>query len=204
MKQIAAFLLEIEAVRFNVEQPFVWSSGWRSPIYCDNRLILSYPHIRTAVKDAFSALLEEKFGKEVGIAGVATAGIAHGALIADKLALPYLYVRSSPKAHGMKNMIEGRISPNLPYVVIEDLVSTGGSSMKVVEALRENEAEVAGMLAIFSYGFEQADLLFQNAKVPFFTLTNFDTLIEVAVEKNYLSSDQISTLQNWRKAPDKF
>jgi orotate phosphoribosyltransferase len=198
---IAAYLLDIQSVKLSVDNPFTWSSGWKSPIYCDNRLILSYPTIRTFVKEEFVALIREKFPQAAAIAGVATAGIAHGALIADALEQGYIYVRTSPKSHGLKNMIEGRIEPNKEYVIVEDLISTGGSSLKVVEALQDAGAKIAGVVAIFSYGFPEATQAFAEKNIPFYTLSHLEALLTVAHQRNYLDSVATKSIQDWQRSP---
>jgi orotate phosphoribosyltransferase len=199
--QIADYLLTIQAVKLNVNAPFTWSSGWKSPIYCDNRVILSYANIRTYVKNAFIELIQTHFPEANGIAGVATAGIAHGALIADAMNTTYVYVRSSPKSHGMKNLIEGRIVEGAKYVVVEDLISTGGSSLKVIDALREAGADVVGTVAIFTYGFPEAAAAFAEKGVPLATLSDLPALLESATALEYLTNDAWETIQEWQKSP---
>lgn len=199
--RIAQYLLSINAVRLNTTQPFTWSSGWKSPIYCDNRLILSYPEIRTYVKEAFADLIQTHFPDAEGIAGVATAGIAHGALIADVMQKSYVYVRTSPKSHGLKNMIEGRIEPEKSYVVVEDLISTGGSSLKVIEALQDAGVKVAGTVAIFSYGFPEATQAFAEKNIPLFTLSQLPALLQQAVAMQYLQPDAWDTIMEWQQNP---
>ena len=198
---IARSLLEIKAIKLSPADPFTWSSGWISPIYCDNRLALSYPEIRDTIKNALSDEIKSMFSDVEAIAGVATAGIPQGALVADRLNLPFIYVRSKPKGHGMGNMIEGKVIKGQRTVVLEDLISTGGSSLKAVEALRDAGVEVLGLAAIFSYGFDLSASNFQEAKVPFFTLSNYDLLLNEALELNYISSEQLESLQNWKKDP---
>lgn len=202
--QIADYLLDIQAVKLSPNAPFTWSSGWKSPMYCDNRLILSYPHIRSYVKAAFCDLIQQQFPKADAIAGVATAGIAHGALIADRLDLSYCYVRTSAKSHGLKNLIEGRVETDKKYVVVEDLISTGGSSLKVIEALREAGANVVGTVAIFSYGFPQAAEAFRQAGVPLFTLTNLEALLLQADKKGYIHAADFEKIRLWQSAPDEW
>lgn len=199
--QIADYLLDIQAVKLRPNEPFTWSSGWKSPMYCDNRLILSYPHIRSYVKAAFCDLIQQHIPQANAIAGVATAGIAHGALIADKLELSYCYVRTSAKSHGLKNLIEGRVETDKQYVVVEDLISTGGSSLKVIEALREAGANVVGTVAIFSYGFPQAAEAFAQAAVPLFTLTNLEALLQQADKKGYIHAADFEKIRLWQSAP---
>ncbi len=201
-RQVAASLLEIGAIRLRPTDPFTWSSGWKSPIYCDNRLALSYPVVRTYIKNALAARIRAEFPGVQAIVGVATAGIPQGALVADVLELPFLYVRSKPKEHGMGNMIEGKVEAGQKVVVIEDLISTGGSSLKVVDALREVGAEVLGMAAIFTYGFAAADQNFQDKQVPLLTLSDYTHLLSVAVEKNSISETDKTSLSAWRQSPD--
>lgn len=200
-QKIARLLLDAQAVRLRPEDPFTWSSGWKSPIYCDNRVTLSYPEARTFIKHALADAIRQSFAEVQAIAGVATAGIAQGALVADVLNLPYLYVRPEPKKHGMGNQIEGRVEPGQKVVVIEDLISTGGSSLKVVDALRQADVEVLGMAAIFTYGFGVADRNFAEKGVKLLTLSNYDTLIEEALSLNYVSSDALTSLKAWRENP---
>ncbi|MBS1488690.1 MAG: orotate phosphoribosyltransferase [Bacteroidetes bacterium] len=198
---IASKLLEIKAIKLNVSTPFTWSSGWKSPIYCDNRLALSYPELRNIIKQSLTKVIRQYFpGTEV-IAGVATAGIPHGALVADLLHLPFVYVRSKPKDHGTGNQIEGKIDPGKKVVLIEDLVSTGGSSLKAAQALREAGFDVVGMAAIFSYGFDVAEKAFEQAGIKLVCLSDFSYLILEAVYKNYVNENQLDHLRNWRKDP---
>ncbi|KAB7727909.1 orotate phosphoribosyltransferase [Rudanella paleaurantiibacter] len=199
--QIARHLLEVRAVKLRPEEPFTWSSGWLSPIYCDNRVTLSYPEVRTFIKNALADAIRQHFPTADIIAGVATAGIAQGALVADVLNLPYCYVRPEPKKHGMGNQIEGRFEAGQRVVVIEDLISTGGSSLKVVEALRQAGADVLGMAAIFTYGFPLADENFRNANVPLVCLSDYSALIEEAQRMNYVQAEQLSSLGAWREDP---
>ena len=203
-KTIAKELLQINAIKLNPTNPFTWASGWKSPIYCDNRKILSYPKTRDIVKKAFGDMVKAEFGIPDVIAGVATGAIAHGILVAELLDIPFIYVRASSKAHGLTNLIEGVLEANQKVVVIEDLVSTGGSSLKAVEAIREKGAEVLGMLAIFSYGFAVAEDNFKQANCKLQTLTNYHTLIDIAVETKYIAESDIETLKEWRKSPDKW
>ncbi|MEN8118832.1 MAG: orotate phosphoribosyltransferase [Bacteroidota bacterium] len=200
-KLIAKELLQINAIKLNPANPFTWASGWKSPIYCDNRKILSFPKTREIVKKAFADMVKEEFGMPDVIAGVATGAIAHGVLVAELLDIPFVYVRASSKKHGLTNMIEGVLEAKQNVVVIEDLVSTGGSSLKAVEALRKAGANVLGMLAIFSYGFQVADDNFDKAKCSLKTLTDYHTLIDIAVETNYVEADEIQTLEKWRQDP---
>lgn len=200
-QNVASMLLEIKAIRLNPDKPFKWASGWNSPIYCDNRVSLSYPSVRTYVKDAISAAVKAYWPETEVIAGVATAGIAQGALVADFLDLPFCYVRPEPKKHGMGNQIEGQVKPGQKVVLIEDLVSTGGSSLKAADALREAGVEVLGMIAIFTYGFDIAKQNFAGKGVDFYTLSDYNTLISEAVKNNYISESQLITLQEWRNDP---
>lgn len=200
--QIAAYLLESQAVKLRPEQPFKWSSGWNSPIYCDNRVTLSYPHIRSYIKKAMAQAVQHAFKDVQAIAGVATAGIAQGALVADLLDLPYLYVRPEPKSHGMGNQIEGKLTPGQRIALIEDLISTGGSSLKAAKAVQAAGGEVIGMAAIFTYGFAQADANFAEAQIPTVCLSHYNALLETAAQQGYISSDAISTLEQWRQSPE--
>jgi orotate phosphoribosyltransferase len=201
-EQVAASLLEIGAIRLSPSKPFKWASGWLSPIYCDNRLSLSYPVSRTLIKKALVELIKEKFSGVEAIAGVATAGIPQGALIADELNLPFIYVRPKPKDHGMENLIEGKVTKGQKVVVIEDLISTGGSSLKAVEALRDSGFEVLGMTAIFTYGFDLATKNFETTKVTLYTLSNYHALVKLAAEKGYIKEEEMKSLGDWRNAPD--
>ncbi|MEQ8363616.1 MAG: orotate phosphoribosyltransferase [Cyclobacteriaceae bacterium] len=198
---VAEKLLEIEAIKLNYKNPFTWSSGWKSPIYCDNRLSLSYPSIRTYIKGALAEVIRNNFKDVDYIAGVATAGIAQGALVADLLGLPYVYVRPKPKEHGMGNQIEGRIEKGKKVVLVEDLISTGGSSLKAAKALEEAGAKVTGMVAIFTYGFEVAENNFKEAKIPLICLSDFSALLGAAVQMKYLNEDQLIHVKSWRLDP---
>ena len=198
---IAKQLLQIKAIKLQPANPFTWASGWKSPIYCDNRKTLSYPEVRDYIKSAFVNLVNELYPEAEVIAGVATGAIAQGALVADELKKPFVYVRSSPKGHGMENLIEGDIKPGTKVVVIEDLISTGGSSLKAVEALRAAGCEVMGMLAIFTYGFQTAEDNFASKEVKIDTLSNYQILIDVAAATGYVSSDDVKTLESWRTNP---
>lgn len=200
-RKVAASLLQIGAIQLRPQQPFTWSSGWKSPIYCDNRLALSYPETRTFIKEALVALIKKEFPQAESVAGVATAGIPQGALVADSLQLPFLYVRSKPKEHGMANMIEGKITPAQKVVIVEDLISTGGSSLKVAEALQEAGFDVLGMVAIFTYGFETAIHNFMEKKVSLFCLSDYHALLSEAVESKYIAQSEMASLQEWRKNP---
>ena len=199
--KIAEFLLKIKAIKLQPENPFQWASGWNSPIYCDNRKTLSYPEIRTYIRDCFSNEITKNYSKPDIIAGVATGGIALGALVAQELELPFCYVRAQAKSHGLNNSIEGAIEAGQNVVVIEDLISSGKSSLNAVADLREAGLNVVGMGAIFSYGFNIADDNFKNANCELFTLTNYSTLLDIALASNYISSDAITPLEEWRSSP---
>jgi len=198
---VAEALLRIEAIKLNIDKPFTWSSGWKSPIYCDNRLSLSYPNVRTLVRNGLADAIRENFAGAESIAGVATAGIPQGALVADALNLPFLYVRPKPKDHGMENLIEGKVTRGQKVVVVEDLVSTGGSSLKSVQALKEAGFEVMGMVCIFNYGFEVASKNFEEANVPLISLSDYGHLINFALEQKYISDEQLISLKAWRVDP---
>ena len=198
---LAEKLLQISAIKLQPENPFVWASGWNSPIYTDNRKTLSYPDIRSFIKVELSRLILENFSEAEAIAGVATGAIAMGALVADTLGLPYVYVRSTPKDHGLENLIEGNLKPRQKVVVIEDLVSTGGSSLKAVEAIRNAGCEVVGMLAIFNYEFPISVKRFREANVNLISLSNYSTMIEAALATNYIAPEYVKTLQEWREDP---
>lgn len=202
--KVAEFLLKIRAVRLNPDEPFEWASGWKSPIYCDNRLILSYPQVRTYVRQEFVKSIQSSYNSLDVVVGVATGGIAIGALIAEEMGLPFAYVRSKAKGHGMQNMIEGNVPQGAKVIVIEDLVSTGGSSLKAVKALREAGAEVLGMMAIFTYGFHIATSAFQEADVRLGTLSDYDHLITVASNNGFISEDAVPELKAWRAAPSEW
>ncbi|NJC27252.1 orotate phosphoribosyltransferase [Neolewinella antarctica] len=199
-KTIARRLLEAEAVKLRPENPFTWASGLRSPIYCDNRVLLSYPTIRCEVLDGFVELAK-RFENVEGVAGVATAGIPHGALLADRLGLPFIYVRSSAKEHGRRNQIEGRLENGKRYLVVEDLISTGGSSLKAIEALRAAGGKVAGAVAIFTYEFPAAARAFEQSEVLLATMSGYGALLEVAVDQGHISSEAATTLAAWRQDP---
>jgi len=200
-KTVAEKLLQINAIKLNPAQPFTWASGWKSPIYCDNRKVLSFPFIRDFIKSELCNVVFEKFPEAEMLAGVATAGIAWGAMVADQLKLPFIYVRPKPKEHGLGNQIEGFYEKGKRVVVIEDLISTGKSSLQVVDVLKREELVVEGMVSIFNYNFAIADEAFKNAQVPFQSLTNYNELISLAIEKNIVSAEQENTLLNWRKDP---
>lgn len=199
---LAEKLLQISAIKLQPQNPFTWASGWNSPIYTDNRKTLSYPELRSFIKVELTRVILENFPEANAIAGVATGAIAQGALVADSLALPYVYVRSTPKDHGLENLIEGRLVPGQKVVVVEDLISTGGSSLKAVEAIRKAGCEVAGMVAIFTYGFPVAEKRFEEAGVRLITLSNYNAMLEAAVETNYISQNVVATLRRWREDPE--
>jgi len=199
--KVAQFLLQIEAVKLQTTDPFIWASGLRSPIYCDNRITLSYPEIRSFIRDEFVSLILERFGRPDLIAGVATGGIAQGALIADKLELPFVYVRSESKKHGMGNQIEGHFLKGQKVVVVEDLISTGKSSLQALASLREKELEVLGLVAIFTYGLSEATHNFQQAKCPYATLSNYLLLVEEAKQQNKISQQDVELLEQWQLNP---
>jgi len=203
-RKVAGLLLQSKAIILEPAKPFTWSSGWQSPIYCDNRVTLSYPEIRNYIKEAFTRVIKEAFPSPDLVAGVATGAIAQGVLVAEAMNLPFVYVRPSAKGHGRQNLIEGRLLPGQKVVVVEDLISTGGSSLKAVEALRQAGAEVAGMVAIFSYGFQLAEDNFRDAKVALRTLTDYHTLIETALESGDIQSEQVDLLQEWRMNPSQW
>lgn len=198
---IAEMLLKIEAIKLNTRKPFIWSSGWKSPIYCDNRLSLSYPQVRSAIKEGLVNAIKENFFTAEAIAGVATAGIAQGALVAEAMNLPFLYVRPKPKDHGMENLIEGKITRGQKVVVVEDLVSTGGSSLKTVAALREAGFKVLGMISIFNYGFDIATRNFNEADVSLISLSDYSHLLTRALHQNYITEEQVTSLKAWRVDP---
>ena len=199
--KVAEFLLQVKAIKLKPNDPFTWASGIKSPIYCDNRVTLSYPQIRTYIRQAYSESVLDYFGKPDVIAGVATGGIAQGALVAEELGIPFIYVRSEAKSHGMANQIEGHFEAGQKVVVIEDLISTGGSSLKAVAALREAGLEVKGLVAIFTYGFDLAHANFANAECPYITLTDYDTMLTQALDNNLISEDELTSLRQWRIAP---
>jgi len=199
--QIAKHLLDIKAVKLSPVEPFTWTSGWRSPIYCDNRVTLSHHTIRTYIKNELVNAIKSNFDGVTAIAGVATAGIAQGALVADAMQLPYAYVRPEPKKHGMKNQIEGKLPEGSNVVVIEDLISTGGSSLKAIEALREEGFNVLGLAAIFTYGFDLASQQFEAANCKMITLSNYNVLLKVAVELKYIDESILGDLSDWRSNP---
>jgi orotate phosphoribosyltransferase len=193
-------LLKIKAIKVQPESPFTWASGWKSPFYCDNRKTLSYPVLRSFIKIEFCRIILENFPEANAIAGVATGAIPQGALVADELQLPFVYVRSKPKDHGLENLIEGELSPGMKVVVVEDLVSTGGSSLKAVEALRQ-DCEVVGMVAAFTYGFPIAEEAFKKAQVKLITLTNYQAVVQSALETGYINNAHVPVLNQWRRDP---
>jgi orotate phosphoribosyltransferase len=200
-EKTAELLLQINAIKLNPRNPFTWASGWNSPIYCDNRITLSFPAVRNYIRDEFSKNIEKQFGKPDVIAGVATGAIGIGILVAESLGLPFVYVRPEPKKHGRLNQVEGYLQKGQNVIVLEDLISTGNSSLLAVEALKEAGANVKGMAAIFSYGFDIATDNFKNANVDLFTLSNYENLLPLAVAKRYITEEEEITLQEWRKSP---
>lgn len=203
-KKTAELLLQIKAIKLSPNEPFNWASGWKSPIYCDNRITLSYPPVRVFLKEEIAKIVEKEYGKPDVIAGVATGAIAIGILVAQELGVPFIYVRPEPKKHGRKNQIEGHLESGQNVVVIEDLISTGNSSLNAVEALKEAGAVVKGMVAIFSYGFDLADKNFKEKNVSLSTLSNYENLLEQALESNYVTQKELVTLNDWRKNPSKW
>ena len=202
--KIAKILLQINAIKLSPKDPFKWASGWNSPIYCDNRTVLSYPSVRNEIKEELSNLLMSKFGKPDVIAGVATGAIGIGMLVADFFNLPFIYVRPEAKKHGRKNQIEGKIEPNQKVVVIEDLISTGKSSINAVRALRAQDIKVTGMVAIFTYGFDVSLKNFKNENIKLETLSNYKTLVECALKNNYINSAELEQLRSWNTDPSKW
>jgi orotate phosphoribosyltransferase len=201
-KIVAEKLLKIKAIKLQPANPFTWASGWKSPIYCDNRKTLSYPATRTFIKLELARIITEKYEDANAIAGVATGAIAQGVLVADMLGLPFVYIRSEPKDHGLENLIEGELKPGSRVVIIEDLVSTGGSSLKAVRAVRNFGCDVVGMVAIFTHGFPVAEQRFKAANVQLTTLSNYDVVIEEALRTNYIGESEVAILQEWRKDPE--
>lgn len=199
--KVATMLLQIKAIKLSVDKPFLWSSGWKSPIYCDNRLSLSYPEVRKTITEGLVKIIKENFFPAEVIAGVATAGIPQGVLVADALGLPFVYVRPKPKDHGMENLIEGNLEKGQKTIVIEDLVSTGGSSLKAVQALREAGASVTGMASIFSYGFDIASKNFYDANVSLISLCDYGHLLRYALEQKYITEEEVVSLKAWRVDP---
>ena len=203
-KKTAELLLQIKAIKLKPDNPFTWASGWKSPIYCDNRITLSYVAIRNYLRQNLAKIVEEKYGKPDVIAGVATGAIAIGVLVAEELGIPFVYVRPEPKKHGRQNQIEGYLEKGQNVVIIEDLISTGKSSLNAVKALEEVDVKVKGMVAIFSYGFEFAAKNFKDANVELITLSDYNHLLEQAIETNYITQNNLKTLENWRINPDKW
>jgi orotate phosphoribosyltransferase len=202
--KVAEFLLQVKAIKLQPQNPFTWASGWKSPIYCDNRVTLSYPKVRTYIRQLFVDCINENYGKPDVIAGVATGGIAIGALVAQELGLPFVYVRSEAKKHGMSNMIEGVIEKGQSVVIVEDLISTGGSSLKAYDALKEAGCDIKGMVAIFTYEFKTSTDAFKKAKCKLVTLSNYTSLLKQAVESNYITEKDLKTLSEWRENPAKW
>lgn len=194
-------LLKIKAIKLQPDNPFTWASGWKSPFYCDNRKTLSYPDLRSFVKIETARVILENFKEVDAVAGVATGAIPQGALVADQLNLPFVYVRSKPKDHGLENLIEGELRPGMKVVVVEDLISTGGSSLKAVEAIRRDGCEVVGMVASYTYGFEEAKKAFKDAGVKLVTLTNYEAVLKVALKTNYITESDVAVLNEWRENP---
>lgn len=203
-KKTAELLLQIKAIKLSPSSPFTWASGWKSPIYCDNRITLSYPKVRVFLKSEMAKIVEEKYGKPDVIAGVATGAIAVGVLVAQELGVPFIYVRPEPKQHGRKNQIEGYLESGQNVVVIEDLISTGKSSLNAVEAIKEHGAVVKGMVAIFSYEFDIAQENFAKSNVGLTTLSSYSHLLEQAIDSQYISEKELQTLQNWRRNPSEW
>ena len=201
-KKTAEVLLKVKAIKLSPTEPFTWASGWKSPIYCDNRVTLSYPPVRVFLKEEISKIVESKYGKPDVIAGVATGAIAIGILVAQELGVPFIYVRPEPKGHGRKNQIEGHLESGQNVVVIEDLISTGKSSLNAVKALKESGATVKGMVAIFSYGFDLASENFKNSNVDLTTLSDYSHLLEQAMDSKYITEKELDTLTEWRKNPE--
>jgi orotate phosphoribosyltransferase len=200
--QISEYLLQIKAIKLNISKPFTWASGWKSPIYCDNRKILSFPKVRTFVRQELAKRINDEYGTTDVIAGVATGGIAIGALVAQDLGLPFVYVRASEKQHGLNNQIEGVVKPNQSVVVIEDLISTGRTSLEVVKVLKDAGCKIQGMIAIFTYGFKIAEENFKKAKCPLNTLLDYDILIQQAVDSDYIRESDLLSLVKWRDNPE--
>lgn len=198
---VAEFLLQIKAIKLQPDEPFTWASGWLSPIYCDNRIALSHPRIRTYIRQEFVKAIEKYYGRPDMIAAVATGAIAQGALVAEAMGLPLVYVRPKPKEHGTRNQVEGEVKANHSCVIIEDLVSTGKSSLSAVEVMRGANVVVKGMVCVFNYGFEESSENFKRAGVPLYSLSNYDALISKALEAKYISESQLETLNNWRLNP---
>ncbi len=202
--QTAKYLLQINAIKLNPKNPFLWVSGWKSPIYCDNRIILSYPEIRNYVSNSLAMWIKKLYGNNIIIAGVATGAIAIGTLVAEKLNCPFIYVRPEPKKHGRKNQIEGNLTKNSKIVVVEDLISTGKSSLNAIKALRNKKTDVLGMVAIFSYGFEKAKIEFENSNVNLNILSDYEFLLTEAINQKIINSIFLNDLKKWRKSPEKW
>lgn len=203
-KKTAELLLQIKAIKLDTKSPFTWASGWKSPIYCDNRITLSYVQLRTYLRENITKIIEDKYGKPDVIAGVATGAIAIGVLVAQELGVPFIYVRPEAKKHGRQNQIEGYVDIGQNVVVVEDLISTGKSSLNAVKALQDQDVKVKGMVAIFSYGFEFADQNFEKANVELTTLSDYEHLLQQAIETNYIAQNELESLENWRKSPSKW
>ncbi len=203
-KIFAGKLLKVKAIKLQPTNPFTWASGWRSPFYCDNRKTLSYPDLRTFVKLETARLIIERFPEAEAVAGVATGAIPQGAMVADTLALPFVYVRSKPKDHGLENLIEGDLKPGSKVIVVEDLISTGGSSLKAVEAIRNYGCEVVGMVASYTYGFDVAEKAFADAKIKLVTLTNYEAVVAEALRIGYIKESDVELLNEWRKSPSQW
>lgn len=201
-KKTSEYLLQIKAIKINPSNPFTWASGWKSPIYCDNRKTLSYPTIRTYLRQEMVKCIHDHFPTPSVVAGVATGGIPLGVLVAQDMGLPFIYVRSDAKGHGLQNRIEGHVESGSNVIVIEDLISTGGSSISVVEALREVGCNVVGMVAIFTYGFDVAKEKFKQAKCPLYTLSDYNTIIEIAVDNGFIAAQHLEMLKQWRLKPE--
>lgn len=200
----AAKLLNVKAIKLQPTNPFTWASGWKSPFYCDNRKTLSYPDLRSFVKIEIARIIQEQFPEAEAVAGVATGAIPQGALVADALGLPFVYVRSKPKDHGLENLIEGELKPGAKVVVVEDLISTGGSSLKAVDAIRKNGCEVVGMVASYTYGFPVAEEAFSKANVKLVTLTNYEAVVAEALRIGYIKKEDVALLNEWRKNPSEW
>jgi len=200
--EVTKKLLQINTIKIQLSNPFTWASGWLSPIYCDNRKLLSYPEARTFIRDQFCKLIEEKYPDTEVIAGVATGAIAHGVLVAEKLGIPFIYVRSEPKGHGLENLIEGDMRVGRKVVIIEDLVSTGGSSLKAADAITNFGGKVLGMMAIFTYNFPQARKAFERAGVELTTLSRYQILIDIALQQGSITPEQVEKLNAWRENPE--
>lgn len=203
-EKVASYLLEIKAIKLEPAHPFTWASGWKSPIYCDNRKTLSYPEVRTYIREQFAEVIREKYPQADVIAGVTTGAIAQGVLVAQELGLPFIYVRSAAKGHGLENLVEGEYKAGQKVVVIEDLISTGGSSLQAVEALKNAGCEVLGMVAIFTYGFKKAEDNFKVAACELTTLSNYNAMIDLAVKTGYVKQEQVEKLKEWRLSPETY